>query len=143
MARDYLNIPVDFREIKRKGIVDRVDLKTSIHNLIHLITTTTYKEVRHNPEFGCDIWQYDFENIYNPHAFKEELRRSIRDSITRNERRLTGVRVDLQLEQVEVSTRIRNKRVKTRINMVVRGIVDETNEMLEHHEMFFIGPLSY
>lgn len=143
MYSSYLNIPFNFREIKHKEQVDRIDLKRSIHNMIHLITTTEYSEVRHDPGFGCDIWQYDFENIYNPHAFKEELRKSIKDSIGNNEKRLVNVNVDLQIEQVEISTRIMNKRIKTRIRLTVTGLIEKTNEPLEHREMFFIGPLSY
>jgi phage baseplate assembly protein W len=139
----YLNIPISFKGIKRKDSLDHIDVKKSIHNIIHLITTTEYEEVRHDPKFGCDIWQYDFENIYNPHSFKEELKKSIRDSIRNNEKRITNVRVDLQIEQVEITTRVQNKRIKTRIRLVVKGMIDETNEALEHQEMFFIGPLSY
>ena len=111
--------------------------------MIHLITTTEYNEVLHDPEFGSDIWQYDFENIYNPHSFKEELKRSIRNSLKKNEKRLVDVRVDLQIEQVEITTRVINKRIKTRIRLVVNGIIDKTNESFNHQEMFFIGPLSY
>ncbi len=143
MFSNYLNIPFNFKDIKLKGSVDRIDVTRSIHNMIHLITTTEYYEVRHDPSFGCDIWQYDFENIYNPHSFKEELKKSIRNSIRNNEKRLVNVIVDLQIEQVEITTKVRNKRIKTRIRLVVKGLIDQTNEPLIHNEMFFIGPLSY
>ena len=143
MFSNYLNIPLNFKDIKHKGSVDRIDVTSSIHNMIHLITTTEYNEVRHDPRFGCDIWQYDFENIYNPHSFKEDLKKSIRNSIRNNEKRLVNVNVDLQIEQVEITTKVRNKRIKTRIRLVVKGLIDKTNEPLIHNEMFFIGPLSY
>ena len=143
MLNNFLNIPISFKEVKQKGALDKIDIKKSIHNMIHLVTTTEYDEVRYDPEFGCDIWQHDFENIYNPHAFKEELTRSIKNSIEKNERRLKNLRVDIQIEQVELPYKINNKRIKTRIRLVVRGVIDQTNESLEHHEMFYIGPLSY
>ncbi len=143
MFSNYLNIPINFKDIRQKGTVERIDVKKSIHSMIHLITTTQYNEVRHDPSFGCDIWQYDFENIYNPHLFKEELKKSIKNSISSNEKRLVNVNVDLQIEQVEITTKVRNKRIKTRIRLIVTGLIDKTNEPLNHHEMFFIGPLSY
>ena len=118
-------------------------MKRSIHNMIHLITTTQYDEVKHDPGFGCDIWQYDFENIYNPHSFKEDLKKSIKDSILKNENKLAKVKVNLKVEQVEISMKVLNKRIKTRIRLVVTGVIDETNESFRHEEMFFIGPLSY
>ena len=143
MYSNYLRLPLDFKEIKQKGSVERLDVRKSIHSMIHLITTTEYHDVRHDPKFGCDIWQYDFENIYNPHSFKEELKRSIHMSIRNNEKRLVHVKVDLQIEQVEIATKVRNKRIKTRIRLVVSGLIDKTNESFSHEDMFFIGPLSY
>jgi hypothetical protein len=140
---NYLEIPVPVAKIMEQKDVRRVDLKTSIHNMIHLITITSYNEVKHDPFFGTEISEYDFENIYNTHFLKDELKKSILNSIRNNEKRLTNVNIDLQIDQVEINTRIHNKRIKTQINMIVNGVVDKTNEPLQHRETFFIGPLSY
>jgi phage baseplate assembly protein W len=143
MFADFLNIPVSFKEITQKGEVPRISVHNSIHNNIHLIVTTSYGEMRHNPFFGCDIWQFDFENIYNLPSFKEDLKRSLRNSITRNEKRLADVSIDLQIEQVETSTKVNNRRIKIRVLLVVRGIIEKTNELFTHQDKFYIGPLSY
>lgn len=143
MFTTFLNIPVRFGDIIRKAETRRIDLKQSIHNMIHLILTTSFGEVKHDPYFGCEIWQFDFENIYNPHAFKEDLKRSLQNSIRKNEKRLSGVNVDLQIEQMEISTRIKNKRIKTRIVLLISGLIEKTNEEFSHQEILFIGPLSY
>ena len=140
---DYLDIPVSISEIINQKDVRRVDLKKSIHNMIHLITVTSYSEVKHDPSFGTEISNYDFENIYNTHTLREELKRSILNSIQKNEKRLTDVSMELQIDQVEISTRIQNKRIKTQIRMVIYGVIDKTNEPFSHQEIFFIGPLSY
>ncbi len=140
---DYLDIPVAFDKIIEQKDVRRVDLKKSIHNMIHLITVTSYDEVKHDPFFGTEISEYDFENIYNMHSLKDELKKSILISIQNNEKRLVNVNIELQIEQVEFATRVQNKRVKTQIIMIVNGIIDKTNEPLRHKEVFYIGPLSY
>ncbi len=124
-------------------MVRRVDLKNSIHNMIHLITISSYNEVKHDPLFGTEISEYDFENIYNTHILKDELRKSVLNSIQRSEPRLKNVTVDLQIEQVETGQRTDHKRVKTQINMEINGVIDKTNEPLQHLEVFFIGPLSF
>ena len=111
--------------------------------MIHLITVTSYNEVKHDPAFGTDISNYDFENIYNTHTLKDELQKSVLHSIRENEKRLVNVAINLQIEQVEFSTRIQNRRIKTRIKMIINGMIDKTNESLQHEEIFFIGPLSY
>jgi phage baseplate assembly protein W len=140
---DYLGIPVPVGKIMEQKDVRRIDLKESIHNIIHLITITSYNEVKHDPFFGTEISEYDFENIYNTHSLKDQLKKSILNSIRNNEKRLTNVNIDLQIEQVEISTRIQNKRIKTQINMIINGVIDKTNESFQHQETFFIGPLSY
>ncbi len=143
MFAAFINIPLRLGEIMQKTDIRRISLKDSIHNMIHLIATTAYGEVRNDPVFGCDIWKYDFENIYNPSSFKEELKRSLQNSIKNSEKRLSNVVIDLQIDQVEVPARIRNRRVKTRVFMVVNGVIEKTNEPFSHQEVFFMGPLSY
>jgi hypothetical protein len=118
-------------------------MKRSIHNMIHLITVTSYNEVKHDPFFGTEIWKYDFENIYNAHLLKDELKRSIFNSIRNNEKRLININIELQIEQVEISKKIQNRRVKTQVSLMIGGIISKTNEPFEHREAFFIGPLSY
>ena len=140
---NYLEIPVPVVQIMDQKDIRRIDLKTSIHNMIHLITITSYSEVKHDPFFGTEISDYDFENIYNTHSLKDKLKKSILNSIRKNEKRLTNVTIDLQIDQVEISTQVQNKRIKTQINMIVNGVIDKTNEPLQHQETFFIGPLSY
>ncbi|MDD4109754.1 MAG: hypothetical protein PHH93_13650 [Prolixibacteraceae bacterium] len=140
---DYLEIPVAFKDIISQHDLMRIDVKRSIHNMIHLITMTSYEEVRHDPFFGNEISNYDFENIYNTHYLKDELKRSFLNSIMTNEKRLIDISVELQIDQVEFGYKIKNRRIKTQIDMVVKGIIDKTNEPFQHHEIFFIGPLSY
>lgn len=139
----YLKIPISLNKIIEQKDLDQTDAKNSIHDLIHLITITAYQEVKHDENFGTEIWKYDFENIYNAHYIKEELKHSISNSIRNNEKRLKNVGVDLQIEQVEIRTRINNRRVKTQIKLVVTGEIDKTREPFRHEETFFIGPLSY
>lgn len=143
MYENYLNIPVRFKEIRQKGEVPRINAAISIHDMIHLIIITECGEMRNNPEFGCDLRKFDFENIYNLPKFREELRKSLLDSIQCNERRLSGIRVDLQLEQAEVPFKMNNLRIKIRITLNITGTIEKTNEMFAHQEKFYIGPLSY
>ncbi|MBN2738647.1 MAG: GPW/gp25 family protein [Spirochaetales bacterium] len=139
----YLDIPLAFSDILDKKELRRIDLNRSIHNMIHLITITTYNEVKHDPSFGTEIWKYDFENVYNIHSLKDEFKKSILSSIRNNEKRLINVSIDLQIEQIEIRTIVQGKRVKTQIKLFIDGVIDKTNEPFNHLETFFIGPLSY
>lgn len=143
MFTTFLNIPISVRDLTGKSEAKRISAKNSIHNMIHLIVTTAYGEMRQNPMFGCDIWRFDFENIYNLTTFREEMRKSLQSTISANEKRLVNVVVDLQIEQIDITSKVKNRRVKTRISMIVNGTIEKTNEPFTHQEVFFIGPLSY
>jgi phage baseplate assembly protein W len=143
MFTTFLNIPVNVKDIILKAEAKRISAKNSIHNMIHMIVTTAYGEMRQNPSFGCDIWRFDFENIYNLNAFKEDMRKSLQNTIKTNEKRLMNVNIDLQIEQIDIMSKVKNKRIKTRISLVVNGVIEKTNESFTHQEVFFVGPLSY
>ncbi|MGQ1786408.1 MULTISPECIES: GPW/gp25 family protein [unclassified Saccharicrinis] len=140
---EYLDIPLALGAIKQQQEIPRIDIKKSIHNMIHLIITSAYEEVKHDHNFGTEIWDYDFENTLNYYFLKDDLRISICDSITDNEKRLANVNVKLQIDQVESGGKVQNIRIKTRLIIEISGIIQKTNEILEHRETFYIGPLSY
>lgn len=143
MVTSYVNIPINFKDVRQKDEVPRIAINNSIHNLIHLIVTTAFGEMRHNPSFGCDIWKFDFENVYNLPALKEELKKSLRNSILNHEKRLININIDLHIEQVEVPTKVSRRRIKIRILFIVTGVIEKTNELFSHQDKFYIGPLSY
>jgi len=119
----------------------RCDLKNSIASMIHLITISHFGEYKHDERFGCEIWEHDFENISNTQIYKEQLRKSIQETIERYEPRLSIRRINIQMEQIEI--RIGNRRTKSRISLHVKGSMIKTNEVFSYAEQFFIGPLSY
>ena len=43
---DYLDMPAAVEKIMEQKDIRRIDLKKSIHNMIHLITVTSYNEVK-------------------------------------------------------------------------------------------------
>ena len=139
----YLDIPVDFGGLYRKKEMSVIELRSSIHNNLHLILTTSYGEVKHNPQFGSLIWEYNFENTITDYYLKDELRKSIKKSIKENEKRLVKTEIDLRIDQVELTKKSNSYRIKTEVTVKISGLIDKTNEEFSHTESFFIGPLSY
>ncbi len=140
---EFIEIPIAAGDLMAQKDLRRIDLKRSIHQMLHLITITSYNEVRHDPKFGTEISDYDFETIYNMNAMKDALQKSVLLSVQNNEKRLVNVSVLLQIEQVEYLVKVAHRRVKTQIKIVINGFLDKTSEPFRHEEIFFIGPLSY
>jgi predicted component of type VI protein secretion system len=141
MSDNFLRIPVDTGLITRKKELNRCSLYESVSAMVHLIATTQFGENKHDRTCGNELWEYDFQNIVNIQAFREELARSIRDSVYRHEKRLSDIAVNINFEQVVTTTL--NRRVKQRIEITIKGTLVKTNEPFNLSEIFFMGPLSY
>ena len=79
--------------------------------------------------------------ITNTQAFRDQLKKALQETIEKHEKRLSRIRVDVQVDQVEY--RVKGVRTKTRIGVSVNGTLSKTNEPFSFAEQFFIGPLSY
>lgn len=138
---DYYNLPLKLADLTEKKEHPRCTLIESVTLMIHLITTSQFGEFKHDNSFGCEIWEHDFENIVNTQLYKDQLKKSIQQTIEKHEPRLSNVRTDIQIEQIE--SRVGNKRIKSRISLHIKGTLTMTNEPFAYSEQFFIGPLSY
>lgn len=138
---DYYQIPFRFNQLTERQDHPKCELAESVVSMLHLITITHFGECKFDETFGCEIWEHDFENITNTQLYKEQLRKSIQQTIEVYEPRLSISRVDIQIEQVD--SQIGKKRTKSRINLHVKGTLSKTNEPFSFKEQFYIGPLSY
>ena len=99
----------------------KCSLPESVAQMIHLLVTTGFGECRNNPTFGSEIWEKDFENIVNTQLYRETLRKSIQSTIEKHEPRLTGIRVDIQMDQVDYTMFSRRTKSRTTIRTEMKG----------------------
>jgi phage baseplate assembly protein W len=141
MNAEYYYFPIKPLDLIQKKEHPRISLKDSVSRVIHLITITHFGEFKPDESLGCEIWDFDFDNITNYQLFKEKVKKSLTQSIEKYEPRLSQIRIDIQIQQVE--TRVQNRRTKSQITLKVDGTLTKTNEPYSYSENFFIGPLSY
>lgn len=141
MTADYYKLPLQLGEISRKGDHLKCSLKESIAQMIHLVIISHYGECKHDESLGFELWEHDFETITNTQAFKDQLKKCLQKTIQSHEPRLSGLRLEVLLDQVELRTQ--KMRTKVRIGVILNANVIKTNEPFSFTEQFFIGPLSY
>jgi phage baseplate assembly protein W len=141
MNAEYYYFPIKPLDLIQKKEHPRISLKDSVSRVIHLITITHFGEFKPDESLGCEIWDFDFDNITNYQLFKEKIKKSLIQSIEKYEPRLSQIRIDIQIQQVEI--RVQNRRTKSQITLKVDGTLTRTNEPYSYTENFFIGPLSY
>ncbi|MBN2484896.1 MAG: GPW/gp25 family protein [Bacteroidales bacterium] len=139
----YYTLPLNYASLKGRKAHDTCGLQTSVAQYIHLITTTYLGEFRVDPEFGCNVWEYDFDNTVTDNSLKENLKKSILNALDKYEKRLHNSSVTVSIKQVEVDELFKSKRIKKRIEIEIKAKLSATNETFSYFEYFYLGPLSY
>ncbi len=85
---EYLALPFALTD----GYLRRADLQESLTYSVGLILSTRVGSLRFEPEFGCQIWDKEFSDLYT--ANKANIRANLRNAIDKFEKRLYNVSVD-------------------------------------------------
>jgi phage baseplate assembly protein W len=140
-SAEYYYFPLKPDDLIQKKEHPRISLKESVSKMIHLITITHFGEYKADESLGCEIWESDFENVTNSQLFKEQVKTSLMQTIVAHEPRISRIKIDIQVQQVELM--VKNRRTKSKVTLKVDGVLKKTNEPFSYSEYFFIGPLSY
>lgn len=143
MQLEYFSLPLALDKVMRQQELAKCSLQDSIIQHLHLLLTTAFGEFPADENFGCMIWDNDFDNVTSAHKLKEIIRQSLLQVIREKEKRLSNVRVELMMVQQELPNDNGASRVKKKIDLTITGTVQLTNERLVFRDGFFIGPLSY
>lgn len=141
---DFLyNKPFGLRHIFENSDLQEADHGKSISQHIELIIFTRYGEHRHNRNFGCEIWDLDFELIVSETTWEEKFRQSLLKSVTDYENRLYQVEVEVKMSEVEKSFTISTvTEIKKKVDISIRAKINSTGEKYYFHTALFLSPLS-
>lgn len=135
--------PFRFNRIFQGQDMDSQDLGGSISQYIELIIYTRYGEHRYQPDFGCEIWELDFELIVSESMWEEKLRQSLLRSITKYEQRIYNVQIEVKIKEVNKFYPLRNiTEVKKQVEIIVKGTVQQTGENYFFSTSLYLSPLS-
>jgi phage baseplate assembly protein W len=143
MNIDYYTLPLRPDKLLRKEMHEKCSLKDSIAQHIHLIITTAFGEMQQDENFGCSIWDCDFDNLTSSNKIREKIKLSILQSVVNYEQRLQSVKVDVFIKEQELNTTINGRQVKKRMDINITAVNKVTNEKFVYQDYFFTGPLSY
>ena len=143
MPTNLYSKPLNFSNIGKGHDLETQDLGASISQYIELIIFTRYGEHRYNTEFGCEIWDMDFELIRSESIWEEKLRQSLITSIVNFEKRIYDVNVDVHISEINKFYPLRNvSEIKKRVEIVIKGKLNKTGETYVFSTALFLSPLS-
>jgi phage baseplate assembly protein W len=137
----FYKIPFDFKKLTVGEDARKVTIEESLAQYISLIITTIFGEYKYDEEFGTVIWETDFNLLANPNQIKDQIKASVHEKVKQYEQRLIVTDVTLNVVEDTLSFES-NIRVKKRLNIVVYGIMKQTNQPYYYSSSYYLAPFS-
>ncbi len=115
-------------------------LKDSIAQNLHLIICSYRGEAAYSDEFGCSLWDEEFNIQQNP-RWRDELCDSIRRAVVRFEPRLLLPEVKASMEELNELIG-KNLRVRRCLHIGIDGVIRKTNEEFHFRDTIYISPVA-
>jgi phage baseplate assembly protein W len=141
MKNSYYKLPLRFDRIIQKKQHETCQLNHSIAQNLHLIISTYRGEVAYSNEFGCSLWDEEF-NIQVNLRWKEILCDSLKQAVIQFEKRLMLNDVKVSMQEQTKFLEKENVRIRRCIQIEIAGTIKKTNEPLNFRDMIFISPLA-
>jgi hypothetical protein len=141
MISKYYTLPIEINTLLQKKQHPLCALAQSIAQNIYLVITSHFGESYYDENYGCLIWEKDFE-MASGMRWIENIQPSLQQSIVKSEKRLVNVVVKVDVDEFEFKTKEKS-RAKKRITINVKGVIGKTNESFHFNEKIYISPLSF
>ncbi|ARS42205.1 hypothetical protein CA265_22115 [Sphingobacteriaceae bacterium GW460-11-11-14-LB5] len=143
MSENFFNKPFRFNSIFSGAGLQATNLGKSISNHIELIIFTRFGEHRFHRDFGCEIWDLDFELIVSESIWEEKFRKSLLKSIIDYEFRIYNTEVEVRITEVENVYPLRKiTEIKKKVDISVSALIKTTGEKYFFNTALFLSPLS-
>ena len=141
MNSAFYKLPLRFDQIIQKKRHPNCPLKHSIAQNLHLIISTYRGESAYSDDFGCSLWDEEF-NIQLNLRWRENLADSLRNAILLFEKRLQLQEVKAYMEEQNELMEKDNLRVRRCLHIEIKGVIKKTNEPFTFRDMIYISPLA-
>lgn len=112
------------------------------HNLMLLITTKK-RENRFDFDYGNEVWEIEFENAVSTVEWEAIFVRSLKEQISKYEKRIYAPRVQVHIEYVEHSYDTKKfSEIKKKAKIAINARLTETGENYSFITELFLSPMS-
>lgn len=141
MGAPLYRLPLRLDEIMRKQRNATCPLKHSIAQHLHLLLSTYRGESAFSDDFGCSLWDEEFNMQLNP-RWKDNFSASLTVAIGKFEKRLELQEIKVSMEELNEWVGRDNLRVRKCLHIEIRGLVKKTNEAFRYQGSIFISPVA-
>lgn len=145
METQYYKLPIRLDSVLNgdsSGIKTCSEIE-SIDQHIELIITTCPGEHKFNKNFGCRIWDMDFERVVSRKKWEEDFASCIKSAVESFEQRLKDVSVAISIREVTREDYLTHTTaIKKKVNVHIKGVLVSTGHSCGFKYKLFLGPLS-
>jgi phage baseplate assembly protein W len=141
MPNRYYQLPLRLDQVIRKQHLAVCNMKDSIAQNLHLIIGTYRGESAYSPDFGCSVWDEEFNITLNP-RWKENLFESLRKAVSLFEKRLQITDIKAYLEEKSERSAKDRLSIRRSLRIEISGIIRKTNEQFNFRDQIYISPLA-
>ena len=139
MSASYYRLPLDLEGILNRQQLPRCSVQESIAQHLYLMLTTHFGESRYEPEFGCQVWEQDFEAMTTM-RWKDSVQQSVEQAIRDFEPRLVRARAQVAVMDFELKNV--TQRIRKRLEVTIHAALHRTDEPFDFQASLFVAPLS-
>ena len=139
MPATYYQLPLDLEGILERRQLPRCSMQDSVAQHIYLLLTTYFGESRFDADFGCQVWEQDFEAMTTM-RWKDQVQQSVVQAISEFEPRLLQIRAHVAVLDFELKGV--SQRIRRRLEITITAVLYRTREPFTFQASLFVAPLS-
>lgn len=142
---DCYRLPLLFTRLFETDIRDlsRCSEEESIDQNLEMIIMTCPGEHKYDPDFGCKIWDLDFERVVSMHRWEGQFMQYIQEAISKYERRIQDV--DTRIKFYDIRNEYDRSgaiSIRKRVDAQIDATIVSSKKKCCFYYSFFLGPLS-
>ena len=139
MRDSYYRLPLDLTRLLERQQLPRCSMQESIAQHLYLMLITHFGESRYEPDFGCQVWEQDFEAMTNM-RWRDNVQHSVEQAIRDYEPRLARAKAHVAVLDFELKNV--NQRIRKRLEVTITAVLHRTDEPFSFQASLFVAPLS-
>ena len=141
MQQSFYKLPLRLDQIIRKQKQETCNLRHSVAQNLHLIISTYRGESAYSDDYGCSLWDEEF-NIQLNSRWKEMLVESLQRAVGLFEKRLEPEEIKVVLLEQNEPSGPGNFRIRKCLNIEIKGFLKKINEPFHFRDSIYISPLA-
>lgn len=140
----YIKLPINFSDIVKGKPRQQCSYEESIAQHLMMMITSRYGEVVSKADFGSAIWELEFNQMVKVHQWEELVERSLVDTMTKYENRLTDLVIDVSLSEIDphLSNVEDRAEVRKQASISVEGKIKHSGTKFMFNTQLLVSPLS-